>query len=81
MDILPTSIASLGKKLHLSPLTENSGSGAVYACLGTVSKIGGGGIGLDCQEQDRAMLLARDCTSVHVPDNMQLGQERWGLIG
>ena len=42
------------KKLHLSLLTENSGSGAVYACLGTVSKIEGGGIGLDSQEQDRA---------------------------
>ena len=48
MDILPASIASLGKKLH------NSGGGAVCACLGTVSKIGGGGIGLDSQVQDRA---------------------------
>ena len=55
MDILPTSIVSLGrKKLHLSTLTEDSGSGAVYACLGTVSKVGGRGIGLDSEVQDRA---------------------------
>ena len=44
----------IGKKLHLSPLTENSAGAAVYACLGTLTKIGGGGIGLDSQVQDRA---------------------------
>ena len=79
MDILPASIVSLGK-LHLSPLNENSGSGAVYACLGTVSRIGGWGYmpGWSSAGQSRRGRLVT-VASVHVRNNMQLGRERWGF--